>query len=106
MWKMIAPQKRDNMFDFPGIPCVVALSQHLSSVVFGGSGPIHYLRAYAKAYASLRGLRGVPTRSQVSFHRRRPTRANVEFKCRSALWQLQLESRNFSVHVQFWQLRL
>ena len=34
---------------------------------FGGSGPIHYLRAYAKAYASLRGLRGAPTRSQVSF---------------------------------------
>ena len=29
MWKMIAAPKRDNMFDFPGIPFVVALSQHL-----------------------------------------------------------------------------
>ena len=67
MWKMIAPPKRDNMIDFPGIPFAVALTQHLSSVFLGGSGPIHYLRAYAKAYASLRGLRGVPTGSQVSF---------------------------------------
>ena len=58
MWKMIAPPKRDDMFDFPGIPFVVALNQHLSSVFLGGSGPIHLLRAYAKAYASLRGLRG------------------------------------------------
>ena len=63
---------------------------------------------YAKAYASLHGLRGVPTRAQVSFQvpTRMPTRANVEFKCRSALWQLQLETRNFSVQLQFWQLRL
>ena len=80
----------------------------MSSVFFGGSSPIHYSHAYAKAYANLRGLRGVPTRAQVSFQvpTRMPTRANVEFKCRSALWQLQLENRNFSVQVQFWQLRL
>ena len=32
MWKMIAPPKRDNMIDFPGIPFVVALNQHLNSV--------------------------------------------------------------------------
>ena len=64
---------------------------------FGGSRPIHYLHAYATAYANLRGLRGVPTRAQVSFQvpTRMPTRANVEFECRSALWQLQLENRNF-----------
>ena len=82
--------------------------EQLSSVFFGGSGPIHYLHAYAKAYASLRSLRGVPARAQVSFQvpTRMPTRANVEFKCRSALWQLQLENRNFSEQVQFWQLRL
>ena len=66
---------------------------------FGGSKPIHYLHAYAEAYANLRSLRGVPTRAQVSFQvpTRMPTRANVEFECRSALWQLQLENRNFSV---------
>ena len=60
---------------------------HLSSVFFGGSRPIHYLHAYAKAYANLRGLRGVPTRAQVSFQvpTRMPTRANVEFECRSAV---------------------
>ena len=56
--------------------------QDLTSVLFGGSRPIHYLHAYAKTYANLRGLRGVPTRAQVSFQvpTRMPTRANVEFK--------------------------
>ena len=70
---------------------------------FGGSRPKHYLHAYAKAYANLRGLRGVPTRAQGSFQvlTRMPRRALVEFKSRSALWQLQLENRNFSVQVQF-----
>ena len=50
-----------DMCDFPGIPFVVALSQHLSSVVFGCFGAYTLLGAYAKAYASLRGLRGAPT---------------------------------------------
>ena len=66
MWKMIALPKRDNMFDFPGIPCRGSESA-FEQCFLGGSGPIHYLRAYAKAYTSLRGLRGVPSRSQVSF---------------------------------------
>ena len=70
----------------------------MSSVFFGGSRPIHDLHAYAKAYANLRGLRGVPTQAQVSFQAptRMPTRANAEFECRSALWQLQLRSPHLS----------
>ena len=57
MWKMLALPMRDNMFDFPGIPCRGSESAFEQC----------YLRAYAKAYTSLRGLRGVPSRSQVSF---------------------------------------
>ena len=34
---------------------------------FGDSRPIHYLHAYAKPYATLRGLRRVPARAQVSY---------------------------------------
>ena len=55
---MLAPPKRDNMFDFPGIPFVMALNQHLSSVVLVVSEPIHYLaptRRPTQAYAACEG---------------------------------------------------
>ena len=97
---MIAPPKRENMFDFSGIPFVVALNQHLSSVFLVVSEPIHYLaptRRPTQAYAACEGR----LRDHKSASRCLPTRANVEFKCRSALWQLQLENRNFSVQVHF-----
>ena len=90
---MIAPPKRDNMFDFPGILFVVALNQHLSSVL-GGSGPIHYLRAYAKAYAkayaSLRGLRGAPASQLLGAHLRGQTlSSSVEVHCGSSSWKIE-----------------
>ena len=62
-------------------------------------------RRPTQAYAACEGcLREHKSAFQVPT--RMPTRANVEFKCRFALWQLQLENRNFSVQVQLWQLRL
>ena len=88
---MIAPPKRDNMFDFPGI----ALNQHLSSVFLVVPGlytTCAPTRRPTQAYAACEGR----LRDHKSASRCPPTRANVEFKCRSALWQLQLENRNLS----------
>ena len=57
---------------------------------FGGSGPIHYLRAYAKAYASLRGLRGAPASQLPGAHLRGQTlSSSVEVHCGSSSWKIE-----------------
>ena len=90
---MIAPPKRDSMFDFPGIPFVVALNQHLRSVFlrcFGAYTLITWrlreglrkpTRPARGAYAITSQLPGASLRGQT-------LSSSVEVHCGSSSWKI------------------
>ena len=69
-------------------------STQVSSVFFGGSRPIHYLHAYAKTYANLRGLRGClrehksASRCLHECLRGQMLSSSVEVHCGSSSWKI------------------
>ena len=91
MWKMIAPPKRDNMLDFPGIPFVVALNQHLSSVFwwFGAYTLLARLReGLRKPTRPARGAYAITSQLPGAHLRGQTLSSSVEVHCGSSSWRI------------------
>ena len=91
MWKMIAPPKRDNMFDFPRIPFVVALNQHLSSdfLLFRGLYTTWRLRkGLRKPTRPARGAYAITSQLPGAYLRGQTLSSSVEVHCGSSSWKI------------------
>ena len=88
---MIAPPKRDNMFDFPGIPFVVALNQHLSSVflvVRGLYTTCAPTRRLTQAYVACKGAYAITSQLPGAYLRGQTLSSSVEVHCGSSSWKI------------------
>ena len=92
MWKMIAPPKRDNMFDFPGIPFVLALNQHLSSVFFWWFGAYTLLarlrEGLRKPTRPARGAYAITSQLPGAHLRGQTLSSSVEVHCGCSSWKI------------------
>ena len=89
MWKMIAPPKRDNMFDFPGIPFVVALNQQCFFWWFGAYTLLARLReGLRKPTRPARGAYAITSQLPGAYLRGQPLSSSVEVRCGSSSWKI------------------